>query len=118
MKYTDLRIGSTVNYKGKIHNIDASDFDQLEYDIEDGIITAVPITEELLIERGFETQEDVNRCDYELDNSLVVIGINKDTTDTGVEFDCFLFRQPLGTIKYVHQLENLYLLTGEELKVK
>ncbi len=104
MKASELRIGNLVNYCNKISVLNAELFLQLlKYTTP---FEPIPLTEEWLLKFGFEhlgsSRFDFKRFTYYL-------------------YDGSFYNQSsrLSTIKYVHQLQNLYFaLTNEELTIK
>jgi hypothetical protein len=109
MKQNELRIGNYVYFEDEL----------LKFDFEMGwnfdYIKPIPLTEEWLLKFGFEYVESYNNYKIKTGdywNSLKFYEgewcYNNDDSDAGCYF--------LTTIKYVHQLQNLYFaLTNEEL---
>ena len=121
LKCTDLRIGNLVYSKEtnrfqKITGltdenpfIDAVTFDYTNYDE----IEALPITEEMLFNFGYGKKHDI----YYKNNSLLRFIGNEVFYSRG-EIDDTEFQEYITSVKYVHQLQNLYFaLTGRELIV-
>ena len=121
LKCTDLRIGNLVYSKEtnrfqKITGltdenpfIDAVTFDYTNYDE----IEAIPITEEMLFNFGYGKKHDI----YYKNNSLLRFIGNEVFYSRG-EIDDAEFQEYITSVKYVHQLQNLYFaLTGRELTV-
>ena len=133
----ELRIGNLVNYQGKIIKVEGihnrtiyhSDrqFDQVGVD---GYKTfePIPLTEEFLLENGFKEK----RYEYTIPISdcglvtLTLIPHDEFPTDCSVcvsqedgHNEDEIENVFLSEIKYVHQLQNLYIsLTNNELKLK
>ncbi len=121
LKCTDLRIGNLVysketNKHQKITGltdenpfIDAITFDYTNYDE----IEPIPITEEILFNFGYRKEHDI----YFKNNSLLRF-IGKEVFYCRGEIDDAEFQEYIASIKYVHQLQNLYFsLTARELTV-
>jgi hypothetical protein len=121
LKCTDLRIGNLVYSKetNQIQNItgltdenpfiDAITFDYTNYDE----IEAIPITEEMLFNFGYGKKHDI----YYKNNSLLRF-IGNEVFYCRGEIDDAEFQEYITSVKYVHQLQNLYFaLTGRELTV-
>jgi hypothetical protein len=121
MKAEELRIGNLVQDDyGQIKVVNSIDFnpDRLDYTIsfpfgdyeEVGLLTPIPLTEELLLKFGFEIL---------LTNNGSVL-YRKNSQDVNIHpmggFTYGVRGVPVVKIKHVHQLQNLYFtLTGEEL---
>ena len=110
MKVQDLRVGNLV-YRN--NNIEVELHIEHLRRINNGskVFKPIPLTEQRLIEFGFEKRED---GDYNLfKQSEVDIVLKEDFsswTCDGINFS-------VNYIEYVHQLQNLYYsLTGNELK--
>lgn len=94
-----------------------NDIDQVVRDLQDNMhaydsLYPIPLTEEWLLKFGFE--KDWTGYALEDKNSL-----SFSVTKNGAYLACWLDRSLGITIKYVHQLQNLYFaLTGEELTIK
>ena len=104
----ELRVGNWVFDNGREYQFSIYDFTQI-------LPEPIPITSEWLERLGFEKRES-GVC-YEWWN-----GINEVTHDWLVSITemkdngQFFYRNGKHTIKYVHQLQNLFFaLTGEEL---
>lgn len=121
LKCTDLRIGNLVysketNQHQKITGltdenpfIDAITFDYTNYDE----IEAIPISEEILFNFGYRKEHDI----YFKNNSLLRF-IGKEIFYSRGEIDDAEFQEYITSIKYVHELQNLYfVLTQRELTV-
>lgn len=125
MKLTaqELRIGNLVNYQGKIIKVEGihnrtiyhSDrqFDQVGVD---GYKTfePIPITEEWLLKFGFgkSDEHEYGSNEHDLFGFYYDYHFNKFYLDTPEDNIYIPF------IKYVHQLQNLYIsLTNTELKL-
>ena len=116
----ELRIGNYIEYNGEIIKLDGSLFacyiqNELDYPFNE-----IPLTEEILLKFGFEDQEfsdeDGNKI-YMLHHKKFYL-----TSDESCIFsEVFLpiYSNDCVSVKYVHQLQNLYFaLTGEELTFK
>lgn len=112
----ELRIGNWVflhqGFDSIKYDIQAHDIEEL-YD-NDGIgVAPIPITEEDLLECGFEKKEQR----FESKEALLRISYFDSAWHCSIGDDDFgiLFR----TIKHLHQLQNLYFaLTGKELEIE
>jgi hypothetical protein len=116
MKASELRIGNSI--------MQDEDFVFVTYWrlklIEDGVLIykPIPLTEEWLLKLGFKYKEWDNHFiikngDYFNSIKKYDDGWRYNTDES--EATCYY----LTTIKYVHQLQNLYFaLTGEELTIK
>ena len=110
MKASELRIGNLVKYKhlSESSSISAIDISQISDDNSN--VEPIPITEEWCIKFGFQKDlentiyKNINKhCFLCYDNNIVLLLEEENNW-------C------ITKIKYVHQLQNLYLaLTGEEL---
>ena len=116
MKATELRIGNLIEYKIEdklderkewwvVSKVDFQDLTWLDSNPEDADFRPIKITEEWLLKFGFE----YTKLYYiKYDDDLIIYF-------DGVDFYFKRSSKSL-TIKYVHQLQNLYFaLTGEEL---
>jgi hypothetical protein len=120
IKANELRIGNLIKYNdgGVFRVISIHEFG---LDVEDDIETAyteyekfspIPLTEEWLLKFGFE--KDVAAFYLDI-NTVLFVSYNDD------EFVHLKSNhlETIASIKYVHQLQNLYFaLTGEELTIK
>jgi hypothetical protein len=133
MEARELRIGNFVYYANKpmaILQLSADGMQQVEtgYGAECGYVgerdlTPIPITEEWLLNFGFEIEIYEHDCkDYKCYKK-----INEDTfnifiieeSQSDVDYWRMLDIDMKVEIKHVHQLQNLYFaLTGEELTLK
>lgn len=129
MKASELRIGNTIASSGNPSNIDTwvignvvsissldTEFEQIEIETEEEFTWffkdnyfGIPLTEEWLLNFGAER--------YEFDNGQL--------NQYRISNRLFVFRDGFWTdygssksLRYVHQLQNLYFaLTGEELEI-
>lgn len=81
----------------------------------------IPLTEEWLVKFGFE-QHDVYKGCYDKDFNIIKIQFDVDGMlcyfHDGIDWGTFNYKSDY-TIKYVHQLQNLYFsLTGKDLEIK
>ena len=126
MKSTELRIGNWVlaSYNNKdykvIEVIDVlgyginQHYDDVEYNFEDEDVKPIPLTKERLLKFGFEyssSYETYCKGDYCIH---IKDGEFHFMNDSCSNAGCYY----LTTIKYVHQLQNLYHALGEELTIK
>jgi len=117
IKANELRIGNKVDYYGNIVTINSindtdvgfSDYIPIDYPLFDDI-NPVPITKDWLVRFGFE------------DDGPEWYWLNANDKLTSIGYSYNIKRQVIDfceieiTIKYIHQLQNLYFaLTGEEL---
>jgi len=115
MQSKDLRIGNLVkgNSRGGTHILD---IEVLKYiDETKSGYSPIPLTEEMLIDLGFE------QCETYRDDELFVIGnFSVQAPKKGYDNSVLWYdEQILSEIKYVHELQNLYFaLVGEELELK
>ena len=121
LKINELRRGNKLKHGGVVVDIDArSIFDMWD---NDGITKlgykAIQLTEDWLLRFGFEKRGKTG-CSFQY-----FIGTNPITHDWLFDIlwqdkqDYPFYRNGFHTIKYVHQLQNLYFaLTGEELEFK
>ena len=118
MEAQDLRIGNwylstrfqtpVICEMGDFYEIYARADGSSEYTVDD-IFQSIPLTEEWLLKFGFEYDNETSGWDNE-----------KLSSDYDSEIECYyiLFYVD-NSIKYVHQLQNIYFaLTGEELTIK
>lgn len=117
MKANELRIGNYVSVNDlivSVNRIEVGKFWATHNDLLffQGIDTKpIPLTEEWLLKLGFEKKliqynNFYCRCKW-------TIEVNADEYSVYNQYDRYL-----NTIKYVHQLQNLYFdLTGEELTI-
>lgn len=117
MKATELRIGNYVELRGETttiwkvskETIHAEPFDCPMCDE----IKPIPLTEEWLLKFGFE--KHLNYWMIPSKGFFIGVTLNNEIypmfdTDNPI---------PIKTLKYVHQLQNLYFaLTGQELTIK
>jgi hypothetical protein len=123
MTAKELKMDNQISYKGKEHFVMGVSgqsvrlFDGKGEDIwvfEDEV-EPIPLTEERLVELGFEKLVDratgFKQSSYSIGNGMVIV--NFDDGLLNVDFYRTL------NYKYVHQLQNLYFaLTGTELTTK
>lgn len=133
MKASDLKIGST--YKSVKFNkpvtLTAEDIYELVIKAEganiesyiDEMLKPIELTEELLIKFGFKKRKGVYSLQI-LDNQYIRCSLNKNKLSLCLDEYCQIYNErtdiiSLKSIKYVHQLQNLYFaLTGKELTLK
>ena len=114
IKASELRIGNYVDYykNGQVSKIKALEFGYCHLSdassIEYNLLSGVPLSEEILLNCGFEEVDFAGGC-YEKEYLTI------DTSD----FNCCYKRDWLEIkIKYLHQLQNLfYILTNQELEI-
>lgn len=115
LKPQDLRYGNLIEAQGKIFTVKA---------IERFIVTAtrgkgnvdftyaevnpIPITEEIILMAGFLLKEDGN---FWIENPCALCLHTKDN-----EF-YVLLEQRRVFIEHLHELQNFYILSGEELEI-
>jgi len=141
MKSTELRIGNliqTEKYGVKIEvkaifgkyglecGNSGNDYDDYSPDIKD--VKPIPLTEEWLINFGFEAYSThVNYIELQIksnkpSNHVVIrYGLQRDYFNIFNHSECdFTEMQYLTEVKFVHQLQNLFycLSGGEELTIK
>ncbi len=122
MKADELRIGNYI-----LHEPTIDDWEEiiitlpslLQIDISPESYCGIPLTEEWLLNFGFETYTTEKSKVYKLGNFMVIYVLkgrfagNKYLKAFNISFSEF------GHIKHVHTLQNLYFaLTGEELQIK
>ena len=122
MKANELRIGNYI-----LHEPTIDDWEEiiitlpslLQVDISPESYCGIPLTEEWLLNFGFETYTTEKSKVYKLGNFMVTYVLkgrfagNKYLKAFNISFSEF------GHIKHVHTLQNLYFaLTGEELQIK
>jgi hypothetical protein len=116
----DLRIGNYIMQGGKITCVEKLSRSIDDWDRTNGKRTqdchAIPLTEEWLLNFGFECLQVDNfshRNSFQLDSNLGFVIWGR------IETGLFLYidgNEGGEVIKYVHQLQNLYFaLTGKEL---
>ena len=119
MKANELRLGNLVLYSDKNEtpipttiNIDISDLILLNNSVKDVLYEPIPLTEEWLLKFGFEKKEGYyDRYYYSIDGMNIKIDDDMFETEVG---EC-LYK----SIKYVHQLQNLFFaINDEELTMK
>jgi len=120
MKASELRIGNWVNHQEhKCVRVTDIDSKNIGYDWHDGDRSGwydiddfkpIQLTDEWLLKFGFDVGNYKNY--YSNDNLICELHFD----DFNNEFDCVIDRYSITTIKYVHELQNLYFaLTNEEL---
>lgn len=110
MKSNELRIGNLVSKEGLVYEADFITIRMAQN------YKPIPLTEELLLKFGFEEYGDIH--DNFMYKDWIWYSLNEKCLDIrrGESHPWTLI--PL-SIKYVHQLQNLYFaLTGEELTIK
>jgi len=123
MKAKELRIGNFlrtpngINHVSGIQDREVVEVGEIGYVIE--MVKPIPLTEEWLLNFGFETYTTEKSKVYKLGNFMVTYVLkgrfagNKYLKAFNISFSEF------GHIKHVHQLQNLYFaLTGEELQIR
>ena len=83
----------------------------------------IPLTEDWLLKMGFKKASDncyiktyPNNCDFILFDWLTPIAVSNGFKEGDYYY---FFHRTAHTIRYVHQLQNLYFsLTGNELTIK
>lgn len=130
IKETELRIGNLIGYLfqrypdlNKIVTVDSILGNQIqatsgEFVLLEQEAIPIPLTEEWLLKFGFEKSKKLGALhEFEKDNLQLIFN--------GVDYDAFLNSEEHGfgeigtSIKYVHQLQNLFFaLTGTELTLK
>lgn len=132
MRETEFRINNLIKDRlGRVCYVEAIEYDKQEgYSINawpkkgGGQVSLpfepIPLTEEILLKCGFESKTGrwIGKTWY--------IGINPRTEDylfkleqTDEKIEDFFFQNSFHSVKYVHQLQNLYFcLTGEELTIE
>jgi hypothetical protein len=116
MKANELRIGSWYDYNGKPKQVTPNTIEEV-WIAEKTWCKPIPITEEWLLKFGFEKKEGcINNIYFILAGKILIqydLVYNIVDFVKRVNFNVFI------SIKYVHQLQNLYFaLTGEELIIK
>jgi hypothetical protein len=125
MKASELRIGNYVkfdNHEDEYYKVSGCDISELSDELIDLNASPIPLTEEWLLKFGFI------RHHYDYANDVIYIKNIADNEIDNAEFEWGVYPNELGSgiqiknrksLKYVHQLQNLYFaLTGEELVVK
>lgn len=113
MKANELRIGNIVLYAGqqcKVLGIDEDTSIYLErcgwVAVED--LQPIPINKNILLSFGIKEQTNIH---YKIEDLLLLKYSDKYVVSINL--------QEIATIKYVHELQNLFFaLKGEELKIK
>jgi hypothetical protein len=116
MKASDLRIGNYVyDTLGKVNKID---LEAITYIVKEphNQVKPIPLTEEWLLKFGFEKSKVSSQFDKE--KLTIQVSNELERHKKGrVYFNSWAILEE--SIKYVHQLQNLYFaLTGEELTFK
>lgn len=105
MKASELRIGNWVNFKGKPHKWQRDDFDDVYFELHSPIL----LTPEWLEKFGFNQSGNKD--------IFILKGFEVDNEPFGLVKYSEGWLWDFVTIKYVHQLQNLYFtLTGNELQ--
>lgn len=135
MKAQDLRIGNLILRQNKPYPISFDDFAKhglelaCDYKIKPHLeeLEPIPLTEGWLLKMGFGKRFDDDTCnlwDFEHYKSTTVNGLNRGQGFMSLanfieKYGWWLDLQSRTTLKYVHQLQNLYFaITGEELNIK
>lgn len=122
IKANELRIGNFLKYKNIndlaiVEIIHKQHFDcRDEYGIltPNGSYKPIPLTEEWLLKFGFKKIKNTPWYREYRINKKNIVSFDKDDK----EYSYFNLSSRLCTLKYVHQLQNLYFaLTGAELTV-
>jgi hypothetical protein len=117
----ELRIGSLVEYGGRVLLLDESTFTTFLLEGFGGLVP-IPLTEDWLVRMGFELNRIIKngerdeRADYYFHPNRA-FNLHaykyKNYSEGGLSLEF------LPHVKFVHQLQNLYhALTGEELTIK
>lgn len=131
MNINELKIGNLfVNFEGKIFSWGCDDFAILwknqGLEVDELILSPIKLTKEWLLKFGFKRRfelDDCNLYDFENYKELTKAGINR-----GQGFLCladfiekegfWIDLQSRATLKYVHQLQNLFAATtGVDLQL-
>jgi hypothetical protein len=114
MKASELRIGNLIFLKNIEWQVIASDIMSIEeHAVNAGLARGIPLTEEWLTRFGFEYNHGAYRLNINKGSHLRM-WLTVRIFSTSVEV--YLLHKHGLTIKYVHQLQNLFFaLTGEEL---
>ena len=120
MKATDLRQNNLILYNDKIVTVAGTIGDTIYYKGDAEVyfdsnigetyqpFKPIPLTEEWLLKFGL----------LKTKNSVLMGGYELIYDDKNNMYNVFVYHGIFCTIKYVHQLQNLYFaLTGEELKI-
>lgn len=113
MKANELRIGNCYDQFGNINQVDWITIKELSNAPDSQLwCKAIPLTEEWLLKFGFEKKEGYyDRYYYSIDGMNIKIDDDMFETEVG---EC-LYK----SIKYVHQLQNLFFaINDEELTMK
>ena len=123
MKSNELRIGNLIEYRisdrfdkrkewWEVSEIDADDIHWLSKVMpEDEDFKAIPLTEEWLLKFGFEKEYGAFKL------KGLKCWLTKYTSEPNL-YSVNIGNIKLSTLKYVHELQNLYFaLTGSELTV-
>ena len=121
MKTSELRTGNLLHYDEKIiyvssilKNENIGMYNGYGFDKTTSIqcVNPIPITKEWLLKLGVEKNEINNYTKFGFLSRLKPYLEYNDHND----YDLFVCCEILSTVKFVHQLQNLYYaLTGEEL---
>jgi hypothetical protein len=125
MKASELRIGNYVkfdNHEDEYYKVSGCDISELSDELIDLNASPIQLTEEWLLMFGFI------RHHYDYANDVIYIKNIADNEIDNAEFEWGVYPNELGSgiqiknrksLKYVHQLQNLYwCLCGEELTFK
>lgn len=128
MKANELRIGNyfmfgELRHKASYHDIANLYESALINKVPSGSYKPIPLTEDWLLKFGFELKDDINNGfakpineEYGTEHYYLYVNPKYFTTcliDNKKPHEIFI-----NSVKYVHQLQNLYFaLTGEELKL-
>ena len=123
MKASEIRVGNwATNSIGEEYQITPATI--LHLSVDSATVNPIPLTEEWLLKFGFKHGATSKHRFIVFrigatSESYIYCNDVKDGLDIGIcidEFDETGLSTPVGHVKYVHQLQNLYqALTGEEL---
>jgi len=126
MKANELRIGNYLLLCNEIVNISAgfiADYDFSKRNkfnentpIRENDVSPIPLTEEWILKFGFEKEfEHI----FIFPNNMSIRIVGYAWNIQMFDLCCEWYDTPIRSIKYIHQLQNLYFaLTGEELELK
>ena len=82
------------------------------------LFDSIPLTEEILLKCGFNYSQNIGEYETSDDDYCILIRKDEDTEEFYFEIGDLGFNYVFKTIKYLHQLQNLYfVLTGTELEI-
>jgi hypothetical protein len=88
--------------------------------VRKSILAPIPLTSEIMIGCGFKKHKNSNEywSHWHLKNGWRISGALHNEPSAGVEAAIFYWSDKYISVKYLHQLQNLYFsLTGEELEI-